>query len=79
MDALQPPENRNAESDQSASTKGIREVPRSDTEEGKFIEAEDLTDRRDPEEARHNEAGTPMVTQGDFEMAKYEQIKSERR
>ena len=61
----------NPESDQVPSNKGIREVPQRDPGAGQFIELEDLASRRDPEESRYNEAGSPQdATQGDLEMAK---------
>lgn len=57
------------DSDQASFNLGIREVEKHEPDDGKFIELEQLpTDRRDPEESRYNEAGQPVITQGDKEM-----------
>ncbi len=61
-------------SDQSRFSFGVRDFEEakgicSVDKDGQFGEAETSpTQRRDPEEARYNEAGQPIVTQGDFEM-----------
>jgi hypothetical protein len=55
-------------SDQSKFSRGIRDIDNK-RDDGKFIEVEqNPTDRRDPEESRHDEAGFPIFTQGDEEM-----------
>jgi len=58
-------------SDQSEYNLGIRDLVECDSMNGKFVEFETCPlHRRDPEESRYDEAGAPVITQGDIEMKK---------